>query len=107
MDTDNKYKSQAITKFTFFRLNSPSTFFDIDIVDLSDEIINQSELYIKSCKTKEEKYNSLNAIFTRAIFSYYKNSIEPQLLATSKEDPNILKTSINEMPSLLSEKEIS
>src|SRR6476661_6957241 len=74
INKDNKYKSQAIEKFKCFRLNSLSTVFDIDIVDLFDECITHLETCIKSCESREEKYNELNSIFTKAIFSFYKNS---------------------------------
>jgi hypothetical protein len=104
MDIDNKYKNQGLEKFRYFRINSPSAFFDIDIIDLPDEIITQLEVCIKGCQTKDEKYNRLNSIFTRAIFSIYKNHIESQILSTTKEDKDIVRTSINEMPSLLSHK---
>jgi len=55
MDNDNKYKNQALTKFQYFRIKSPYTFFDINIGDLADEIITQLEMCIKSCETREEK----------------------------------------------------
>ncbi|HEY6536373.1 MAG TPA: hypothetical protein VIY08_11350 [Candidatus Nitrosocosmicus sp.] len=40
MDSRDKYIQQAITKFRFFRLMSPSTIFEFDIIPISIYFLN-------------------------------------------------------------------
>jgi hypothetical protein len=104
MDADDRYIGQATEKFTYFRLTSDSVFFDIDLEDLSEEVINQLEICTKNYKTKEEKYNRLDSIIVQTIFLVYKNSAGPKILSTTKEDSIFVKSALNEIPSLTSHK---
>src|SRR6185437_1113536 len=74
LSSNKKYRDQAKEKFEYFRMGSPTVWFDIDIKDLSDEIKNQLVYYIKDCDTIQEKYNKLNIIFAEAIASIYKRN---------------------------------
>ena len=101
---DNTYINQAKEKYQYFRINSPSVVYDIDVVDLSDQIIKHFEDIIGHNKTIEQKHNRLNSIFAASIYLIYKNQVLPRLLSTTSEDPVIVRSRINEMPSLVSGK---
>ncbi len=104
MDAGDKYTNQATEKFRYFRLTSSSVFFDIDLEDITDDVINQLDMCTNKFKTKEEKYSRLDSIIAKAIFLVYKKGVEPEILSTTKEDQVLLKSSINEIPSLISHK---
>src|SRR6478672_3545388 len=101
---DNKYINQAKEKFQYFRINSPSVVYNIDVGDLDEQIIKRLEDITGHIKTIEQKYNRVDSIFAASIYLIYKNQVLPQLLSTTLEDHVIVTNRINEMPSIVSGK---
>lgn len=86
MSPDNKYIIQSITKFRYFRIKSPVTYFDIH-KDFKDDTKKDIELYIKDCKSKEQAYQKLDGIITEVIALIYRQA-RPLILSTLEyEDP--------------------
>ena len=86
MSPDNKYIIQSITKFRYFRIKSPVTYFDIH-KDFKDDTKTEIELYIKDCKSKEQAYQKLDGIITEVIALIYRQA-RPLILSTLEyEDP--------------------
>ena len=100
--TSNRYLVQFVDKFKFFRIESPVTFFEISIKDLTKESICNIDSYIKGCKSEQEKYRKLDGIFTEVIARIAKQA-EPSILSlTINEDPVLLKTSLNQIREIVS-----
>ena len=103
MGPDNKYIIQSITKFPYFRIKSPVTYFDIHN-DFKEDTKKDIELYIKDCKSKEQAYQKLDGIITEVIALIYRQA-RPLILSTLKyEDPVWVERTINEIRSTLSYK---
>ncbi len=77
----NKYIHQVADKFDFFRIRSPITFFEIDKKDLSNETREQLEDYAKGCRTKEERYQKFDGLFTEVIALIAKQA-EPKITSS-------------------------
>lgn len=98
----NKYIDQMVHKFRFFRIKSPSTYFEIDKNDLDAQTIKQIEDIIKGCKTPKEKYLKLNGVFVQSISRIAKQA-EPIILSQMiYEDIVWVKASLNEIWELVS-----
>ena len=97
----NKYIDQMVDKFKFFSLRSPDVCFEIDENDLADETIRQKNICIQDCKTKEERNNKLNPIFTEVIARITEQA-KPRILAGSSSDDTGLQRSLNEIRGLVS-----
>lgn len=100
----NKYLYQAITKFQYFRIKSPVTFFDIFKDDLSNETIKYLNDHVKDCNTGSRTYGKLNGIMTEVIALIYKQT-EPLILSSIQyEDIVWVKKTINEIRELLNKR---
>lgn len=97
----NKYIDQMVDKFKFFSLRSPDVCFEIDENDLADETIRQKNICIQDCKTKEERNNKLNPIFTEVIARITEQA-KPRILAGSSSDDTGLQIFLNEIRGLVS-----
>ena len=103
MSPDNKYIIQSITKFPYFRIKSPVTFFDI-YKDIKEDTKRDLELYVRDCNSQEQAYRKLDGIFTEVIALIYRQS-RPLILSTLEyEDPVWVERSINEIRSTISYK---
>jgi hypothetical protein len=98
----NKYIDQLVDKFKFFRLRSPSVYFEIYKQDFKDETTLHIENYIQDCKTSQEIYLKLNGIFTEVIARISKQA-EPRILSLRiNEDIVWIRNSLNEIRELVS-----
>ena len=73
MSPDNKYIIQSITKFPYFRIKSPVTFFDIH-KDFKEDTKRDLEHYVRDCNSKEQVYRKLDGIITEVIALIYRAS---------------------------------
>ncbi len=79
------YEKKVEETFEYFRMGSPEERYEIDVKDLSDDIISDIDSCIKNCETVEEKYGLLNESIVKAIklmFEKYK----PKILETKKHN---------------------
>ncbi len=99
----NKYIIQFVNKFEYFRIRSSSTFFEIDIKDLSEDTIKQIEDHTKDCKTVEEKYRKLDGVIVETIARICKQA-EPIILSSKTNDDSevLLKVALNEIREIVS-----
>ena len=101
MSPDNKYVIQAKTKFHYFRIKSPITFFDI-YNDFKVDTKQDLQLYVRDCNSQEQVYHKLDGIFTEVIALIYRQA-RPLILSTLEyEDPVWVGRSINEIRSTVS-----
>jgi len=101
MSPDNKYVIQAKTKFHYFRIKSPITFFDI-YNDFKVDTKQDLQLYVRDCNSQEQVYHKLDGIFTEVIALIYRQA-RPLILSTLEyEDPVWVERSINEIRSTVS-----
>src|SRR4051794_1336532 len=64
MGPNNKYIIQAITKFNYFRIKSPVTFFDICTKDFKEDTEKDIKLYVKDCRSQRAVYQKLDGPIT-------------------------------------------
>lgn len=102
-NNSRKYIDQLVTKFKYFIIRSPNIYFIIEKKDLSDEVTRHLELYVKDCKTRNEKYIQLDYIFTEVIAEIAREA-RPSLLAGWEEDRfiELRNREINSIRSLVS-----
>lgn len=90
-------------KFKFFRLKSPSIYFEICEKDLDDETIKQKELHMQDCKNDKAKHINLNGVFAEVI-ARITAPAEPLISAGSSSENTGLERSLNEIRQLVSSK---
>ena len=97
----NKYVDQLVYKFKFFTIKSPSTYLEIDRIDLDAQTIKQIEDCINGCKTPKEKYLKLDGTVVEVI-SHIAKQAEPIVLSQRiYEDPVWIKASLNKISNLV------
>ncbi len=98
----SEYINQLVTKFKYFIIRSPNVYFIIEKKDLSDSVIRHLELYIKDCKTRNEKYIRLDYLFTEVIAEIAREA-RPSLLAGWEDKfVELRKREVNSIRSLVS-----
>jgi hypothetical protein len=99
----NKYIHQVADKFDLFRIRSPTTFFEINKKDLSNETLKQLEDYAKQgCKTKGERYQKLDGLFTEVIALIAKQAESKIISSRMGLDTVWVKRSVHEIREFVS-----
>lgn len=93
----NKYICHAIIKLQDFRINSPVTFFEIIIDDLSTVTRQQLNDYVKNRNSESKMHHKLNGIMTEVISLIYKQAESLILSSIEYEDSVWVKKTINEI----------
>ncbi len=100
----NEYILQLAYKFKYFRVKSPVTLYEISYKDLDVKTIKQIRDYTKGCKSKEEKHQRLDWVIVDVISRIAKEAETRVLSLCPNEDKGLLKTRLNEIRGMVSQK---